>query len=206
MLLGDKTKMNTNRLDQLNNYKKSILTLYLTSGYPDFNSSIEIAQILINSNIDILEIGIPFSDPIADGPTIQNTSFKAIESKNKNNTKPIINSTFEIVKALRKTDMKKPILIMSYLNPIYQFGITKFSENAMKAGVDGIVIPDLPFEQSKKINEILNNNNVYLINMLTPATSKAKIKEVTQNSKGFIYYVSSTGVTGSRDKLSSKNL
>ena len=198
--------MNTNRLDHINNYKKSILTLYLTSGYPDFNSSLEIAQILINSNIDILEIGIPFSDPIADGPTIQNTSFKAIESKNKNNTKPIINSTFEIVKALRKTDMKKPILIMSYLNPIYQFGITKFSENAMKAGVDGIVIPDLPFEQSKKINEILNNNNVYLINMLTPATSKAKIKEVTKNSKGFIYYVSSTGVTGSRDKLSSKNL
>ena len=113
--------MNTNRLDHINNYKKSILTLYLTSGYPDFNSSLEIAQILINSNIDILEIGIPFSDPIADGPTIQNTSFKAIESKNKNNTKPIINSTFEIVKALRKTDMKKPILIMSYLNPIYQF-------------------------------------------------------------------------------------
>lgn len=205
-LLGDRTKMNTNRLDHINNYKKSILTLYLTSGYPDFNSSIEIAQILINSNIDILEIGIPFSDPIADGPTIQNTSFKAIESKNKNNTKPIIDSTFEIVKTLRKTDMKKPILIMSYLNPIYQFGITKFSENAMKAGVDGIVIPDLPFEQSKKINQILNNNNVYLINMLTPATSKAKIKEVTQNSKGFIYYVSSTGVTGSRDKLSSKNL
>ena len=198
--------MNTNRLDHINNYKKSILTLYLTSGYPDFNSSIEIAQILINSNIDILEIGIPFSDPIADGPTIQNTSFKAIESKNKNNTKPIIDSTFEIVKTLRKTDMKKPILIMSYLNPIYQFGITKFSENAIKAGVDGIVIPDLPFEQSKKINQILNNNNVYLINMLTPATSKAKIKEVTQNSKGFIYYVSSPGVTGSRDKFSSKNL
>ena len=120
-LLGDRTKMNTNRLDHINNYKKSILTLYLTSGYPDFNSSIEIAQILINSNIDILEIGIPFSDPIADGPTIQNTSFKAIESKNKNNTKPIIDSTFEIVKTLRKTDIKKPILIMSYLNPIYQF-------------------------------------------------------------------------------------
>ena len=95
---------------------------------------------------------------------------------------------------------------MSYLNPVYQFGITKFSEHAMQAGVDGIVIPDLPFEQSKKINQILNNNNIYLINMITPATSKAKIKQVAQNSKGFIYYVSSTGVTGSRDKLSSKNL
>ena len=205
-LLGDKAKMNTNRLDHINNYKKSILTLYLTSGYPDFNSSVEIAQILINSNIDILEIGIPFSDPIADGPTIQNTSFKAIEAKNKNNTKSIIDSTFEIVKILRKTDVKKPILIMSYLNPIYQFGIEKFSYIAMQAGVDGIVIPDLPFEQSRKINQIFNDNNIYLINMLTPATSKAKIKKVAQNSKGFIYYVSSTGVTGSRDKLSSKNL
>ena len=81
-LLGKRIKMNKNKLDQLNNYKKSILTLYLTSGYPDFNSSVEIAQILINSNIDILEIGIPFSDPIANGPTIQNTSFKAIEAKN----------------------------------------------------------------------------------------------------------------------------
>ena len=198
--------MDENRLDQLNNYKKSILTLYLTAGYPDYNSSIEIAKILINSNIDILEIGIPFSDPIADGPTIQNTSFKAIESKNKNKTKPIINSTLEIVQILRKTNIIKPIIIMSYLNPIYQFGITKFAESAMKAGVDGIVIPDLPFEQSGKINQIFSNNNIYLINMLTPTTSKSKIKEVAQNSKGFIYYVSSTGVTGSRDKLSSKNL
>ena len=198
--------MNENKLDQIKNYKKSILTLYLTSGYPDFNSSIEIARILINSNIDILEIGIPFSDPIADGPTIQNTSFKAIESKNKNKTKPIIDSTLEIIKILRKINRKKPIIIMSYLNPIYQFGITKFSESVMKAGVDGIVIPDLPFEQSRKINQIFNNNNIYLINMLTPTSSKSKIKKVTQNSKGFIYYVSSTGVTGSRDKLSSKNL
>jgi len=205
-LRGNKTNMNENKLDQLKNYKKSILTLYLTSGYPDFNSSTEIAQILINSNIDILEIGIPFSDPIADGPTIQNTSFKAIESKNKNKTKPIIDSTLEIVKILRKTNKTKPIIIMSYLNPIYQFGIIKFSESVMKAGVDGIVIPDLPFEQSRKINRIFNNNNIYLINMLTPTTPKSKIKKIAQNSKGFIYYVSSTGVTGSRDKLSSKNL
>ena len=135
-LRGNKTNMNENKLDQLKNYKKSILTLYLTSGYPDFNSSTKIAQILINSNIDILEIGIPFSDPIADGPTIQNTSFKAIESKNKNKTKPIIDSTLEIVKILRKTNKTKPIIIMSYLNPIYQFGIRKFSESVMKAGVD----------------------------------------------------------------------
>ena len=205
-LRGNKTNMNENKLDQLKNYKKSILTLYLTSGYPDFNSSTEIARILINSNIDILEIGIPFSDPIADGPTIQNTSFKAIESKNKNKTKPIIDSTLEIVKILRKTNKTKPIIIMSYLNPIYQFGIIKFSESVMKAGVDGIVIPDLPFEQSRKINRIFNNNNIYLINMLTPTTPKSKIKKIAQNSKGFIYYVSSTGVTGSRDKLSSKNL
>ena len=103
--------MNENKLDQIKNYKKSILTLYLTSGYPDFNSSIEIARILINSNIDILEIGIPFSDPIADGPTIQNTSFKAIESKNKNKTKPIIDSTLEIVKILRKINRKNVLFI-----------------------------------------------------------------------------------------------
>ena len=111
IFLGDNI-MSTNRIDTIFKINKNILTLYLTSGYPDKDKSKDIANALINSNIDILEIGIPFSDPIADGPTIQNTSFIAINAINE----PIIDFTFSIVSELRKKDANKPIIIMSYLN------------------------------------------------------------------------------------------
>ena len=200
IFLGDNI-MNTNRIDKIFKINKNILTLYLTSGYPDKDKSKDIANALINSNIDILEIGIPFSDPIADGPTIQNTSFKAIKAINE----PIIDFTFDIVSELRKKDANKPIIIMSYLNLIFQYGIERFAQNASTHGIDAIVIPDLPYDESLNIKKSLETHNIYLIYMVTPTSSTKTINEISQNAKGFIYYVSSTGVTGSRETLSEEN-
>jgi tryptophan synthase alpha chain len=191
----------SNRLDKLLDANENILTLYLTSGYPDKNTSNDIAKILLKSNIDILEIGIPFSDPIADGPTIQNTSFKAINSINE----PIINFTFNTIKTLRKIDNQKPIILMSYLNLIYQYGIEDFAKQAKMNGADAVVIPDLPFDESHNIKSVLDNNNIHLIYMVTPTSSDETISKISKNAKGFIYYVSSTGVTGSRETISDKN-
>ena len=190
-----------NRLDKLLDTNKNILTLYLTSGYPDKEISNDIAQILLKSNIDILEIGIPFSDPIADGPTIQNTSYKAINSINE----PIIDFTFNTIETLRKINNEKPIILMSYLNLIYQYGIEKFAVKAKQNGADAVVIPDLPYEESNNIKNVLDNYNIHLIYMVTPTSSDKTISEISKNAKGFIYYVSSTGVTGSRETLSDKN-
>ena len=200
IFLGDNI-MSTNRIDTIFKINKNILTLYLTSGYPDKDKSKDIANALINSNIDILEIGIPFSDPIADGPTIQNTSFKAINAINE----PIVDFTFEIVSELRKKDTNKPIIIMSYLNLIFQYGIERFAQNASTYGIDAIVIPDLPYDESLNIKKSLETHNIYLIYMVTPTSSPKTINEISQNAKGFIYYVSSTGVTGSRETLSEEN-
>ncbi len=194
-------KIMNNRLDKLLETNKNILTLYLTSGYPDKETSNDIAHILLKSNIDILEIGIPFSDPIADGPTIQNTSYKAINSVNE----PIIDFTFNTIETLRKINNKKPIILMSYLNLIYQYGIENFAKKANLNGADAVVIPDLPFEESSSIKNVLDDNNIHLIYMVTPTSSDKTISEISKNAKGFIYYVSSTGVTGSRDTISDKN-
>tara|TARA_Y100001936_G_scaffold211855_1_gene219573 strand:+ start:113 stop:913 length:801 start_codon:yes stop_codon:yes gene_type:complete len=191
----------TNRLDKILTKSNSILTLYLTSGYPNKKISNDIAEILFKSNIDILEIGIPFSDPIADGQTIQNTSYQAIQAIDE----PIIEYTFNTIKNLRQKNEHKPIIIMSYLNLIYQYGITNFSKKAKSNGVDALVIPDLPFEESEKIKTILDNQNIHLIYMVTPTSSKNTIEKISKNASGFIYYVSSTGVTGSRENLSEKN-
>jgi tryptophan synthase alpha chain len=200
IFLGDNI-MSTNRIDTIFKINKNILTLYLTSGYPDKDKSKDIANALINSNIDILEIGIPFSDPIADGPTIQNTSFIAINAINE----PIIDFTFSIVSELRKKDANKPIIIMSYLNLIFQYGIERFAQNASTYGIDAIVIPDLPYNESLNIKKSLETHNIYLIYMVTPTSSPKTINEISQNAKGFIYYVSSTGITGSRETLSEEN-
>ena len=206
MVLTSKPKFNVNINVNISDIgelstNKNKLTLYLTSGYPDKEISNEIAQILLKSNIDILEIGIPFSDPIADGPTIQNTSYKAINSIDE----PIIDFTFNTIEKLRKINNTKPIILMSYLNLIYQYGIENFAAKAKQNGADAVVIPDLPYEESNSIKSVLDKNNIHLIYMVTPTSSDKTISEISKNAKGFIYYVSSTGVTGSRETLSDKN-
>ena len=127
-----------------------------------------------------MEIGIPFSDPIADGPTIQNTSCKAINSINE----PIIDFTFNTIEKLRKINNTKPIILMSYLNLIYQYGIENFAVKAKRNGADAVVIPDLPYEESNNIKNVLDNYNIHLIYMVTPTSSDKTISEISKNAKG----------------------
>ncbi|HOK55823.1 MAG TPA: tryptophan synthase subunit alpha [bacterium] len=174
--------------------KEKALILYFTAGFPSFENSIEIIKKSAEKGADIIEIGIPFSDPIADGPVIQYTSAKALE--NGMNT----NKCFELAKIL-KNEMNIPYLFMTYFNPVYRYGIEKFADRCVECGVSGLIIPDLPYEESFEIKEILKKREMNLIYFLTPFTSEKRMKKITRMANGFIYFISVAGVTGQRDSL-----
>tara|TARA_Y100000590_G_scaffold469346_1_gene656398 strand:- start:10643 stop:11431 length:789 start_codon:yes stop_codon:yes gene_type:complete len=192
-----------NRIDQklleIKNNNKAALAPFLTVGFP----SIEISEKLIinisNSGGDIIELGVPFSDPLADGVTIQKTNFRALENGVN------LSTCLDMVTRLRNSGLKTPLVFMGYFNPFLNYGIEKFVTDASNADIDGVIIPDLPLEESKYLKNALEAKNIYLINLLSPTSSDARIKDVCKNAKGFIYCVSLTGVTGARSK-SSKNL
>lgn len=167
---------------------------YISMGDPSYEHTVSWAE-AISDSTDILELGIPFSDPIADGPVIQKSYKRALD-----------NNVFSIEKVLETTKqisdkIKKPIVYLTYLNPIIQFGLQKFLKIASQVGVYGLVIPDIPFD-SKDYNEIYNKsieNNISIINLVTPATDQKRMDKMRKFSSGFIYYVTSFGVTGERN-------
>jgi len=172
------------------------LIIYLTAGFPDFEKSIEIMEGMEKLGVDFLEIGVPFSDPIADGPIIQFSSYKALQ--NGINMKKV----FKICRRLKKT-LNIPYLIMSYYNPVYKFGIDKFIEECENSGVSGVIIPDLSFEESYEIKSRLKKRKIDFINFITPFTPEERMKKIASQSEGFIYFVSVAGTTGPRERLSS---
>ncbi|MFN4764457.1 tryptophan synthase subunit alpha [Gillisia sp. Q332] len=177
--------------DQSENKQKKLLSIYFTAGYPKLEDTIKIIKDLETSGVDFLEIGLPFSDPLADGPTIQESSTQAL--KNGMTT----NKLFDQLKDIRET-VKIPLIIMGYFNPMLQFGVEKFCQKCQKAGIDGLIIPDLPVdvynEEYKAIFEKYRLLNIFLI---TPQTSEERIRFIDSVSGGFIYMVSSASVTGS---------
>ena len=186
----------SNRIDQkfvaLENEKKKALVTFVTSGDPDFNSSKKIIESLPKFGADFVEIGIPFSDPMADGPTIQRSSRRAINSGIN------LEKTFKIVKSFRQNNKKTPIILMGYFNPIYQFGLKKFFINCAKVGVDGLIIVDLPPEEDDLIKNYTLKHNIYNIRLVTPTTNRTRLKKISKSSKGFLYYVSIMGITGTK--------
>ena len=160
----------SNRIDQkfvaLENEKKKALVTFVTSGDPDFNSSKKIIESLPKFGADFVEIGIPFSDPMADGPTIQRSSRRAIRSGIN------IEKTFQIIENFRKSNKKTPIILMGYFNPIFQFGLKKFFLRCSRVGVDGLIIVDLPPEEDSLIKNYTHKYNVYNIRLVTPTTNK----------------------------------
>ncbi len=180
-----------NRINQKLQEDKNVLSIYFTAGYPNLNDTINIIQDLEKSGVDMIEIGLPFSDPLADGPTIQASSTQAL--KNGMTTEMLFNQ----LKDIRKT-VKIPLLIMGYFNPILQYGVDAFCKKCSKIGIDGLIIPDLPIdvynEQYKATFETYGLINVFLI---TPQTSDDRIRFIDSISTGFIYMVSSSSVTGS---------
>lgn len=175
--------------------KKNILSIYFTAGQCGLNTTVDIIKELENNNVDMIEIGIPFSDPVADGPIIQKSSEKAI-----NNGMTLI-QLFKELEHLRK-DVSIPVLLMGYLNPIIQYGIEEFCKKCNEVGVDGVIVPDLPLDiyinQYKETFEKYNITNTLLI---TPQTSDERIKLIDEVSNGFIYVVSSNGTTGDKKAI-----
>ena len=179
-----------NRINKVLETKKNILSIYFTAGYPNLDDTEKIIHELSKSNVDMIEIGLPFSDPLADGPTIQKSSTIAL--KNGMNTENL----FVQLKNIRnKTNI--PLIIMGYFNPILQFGVEKFCKSCNDVGIDGMIIPDLPVDVYEKKYKILFDKHG-LLNMflITPQTSDKRIKFIDKVSNGFIYMVSSFSITG----------
>jgi len=181
-----------NRIKEKLQENKKLLSIYFTAGYPALNDTVSIIQSLENSGVDMIEIGLPFSDPLADGPTIQASSTQAL--KNGMSTEVLFNQ----IKDIRKT-VSIPLIIMGYFNPILQYGVEDFCIKCKEIGIDGLIIPDLPVDvyhdNYKSVFEKYGLINVFLI---TPQTSDERIRYIDSVSNGFIYMVSSASVTGSQ--------
>ena len=180
-----------NRLQNLFHTKKSnLLSIYYTAGYPELNTTVDIAEALEKAGADFLEIGFPYSDPVADGPTIQHSSETALQNG------MTVHVLFEQLKDLRKR-VNIPILLMGYVNPILQYGIEKFCKTAAEVGVDGIIVPDLPmYEYEAMYSKYFLDNNLSNIFLVTPQTSEDRIRKIDELSNSFIYLLSSSSITG----------
>jgi tryptophan synthase alpha chain len=181
-----------NRITQKLEEDKKILSIYFTAGFPNLDDTVQIIQNLEKSGVDMIEIGLPFSDPLADGPTIQQSSTQALESGMSTQL------LFEQLKNIRQS-VAIPLIIMGYFNPMLQYGVEEFCKKCAEIGIDGLIIPDLPVdvyaEQYKSIFDKYGLLNIFLI---TPQTSDERIRFIDSVSEGFIYMVSSASVTGSQ--------
>lgn len=189
-----------NRINQKLQEDKKLLSIYFTAGFPKLNDTVSIIQELEKNDVDMIEIGLPFSDPLADGPIIQESSTIAIEN---GMTTSLL---FEQLKEIRKT-VQIPLIIMGYFNPMLQFGMEKFCQKCAEVGIDGLIIPDLPLQiyetEYKAIFEKYNLKNIFLI---TPQTSLERMLQIDAISDSFIYMVSSAAVTGSQSGFGTEQL
>lgn len=170
------------------------LIAYLTVGYPNIETTCEVASILSANGCDIIELGIPFSDPLADGVTIQKASYQALQQ----GITPQV--CLDVAYQLRQR-MATPLVFMTYYNPVFNFGLEAFCQASVRAGIDGLIIPDLPPEEGGELEAITNKLKLDLIYLLAPTSTEERIVTVAERSKGFIYLVSVTGVTGARETL-----
>ncbi|MCO5177505.1 MAG: tryptophan synthase subunit alpha [Thermomicrobiales bacterium] len=168
---------------------------YVTSGWPELDDTERIVKGLVAGGADLIELGVPFSDPIADGPTIQRTSQRALD----NGMTP--DGALEIVRRLRASGIATPVLFMGYYNPVFAYGLDAFARACAEAGVDGLMIPDLPPEESDELLAACLDNGIHLVYFLAPTSTAERVEAVLQRANGFIYLISLTGVTGARDQL-----
>ena len=184
-----------NRIEKLFKQKnKKILSVYFTAGYPDLNDTLNIIRELDNAGVDMIEIGMPFSDPVADGPVIQQSSEKALLNGMS------IKLLFEQIADVREIT-EVPLILMGYINPVFKFGIDKFLLKCQETGIDGTIIPDLPVEEYLRYEKLFNRNNIYNIFLISPQTSVERINYLDSVSKGFLYMVSTSATTGSINKF-----
>ena len=189
-----------NRIDkkfiQLKKRNKKAFIAFITAGYPNLAITAKLVLEFEKKGVDIIELGVPFSDPLADGPVIQEASEYSLK-KGTNLVKIL-----SLVRHLRM-HTSLPICLMTYYNPIFCFGDKRFVDQAVKSGVDGVIIPDLPYEEAGEFNRYANKNGLANICFIAPTSSSRRAKTISKISKGFIYYVSLTGVTGARKAVAS---
>ena len=172
---------------------KKAFVSYVMAGDPDFDTSLEIVRGLPGAGVDIIELGLPFTDPMADGPTIQLAGQRALEGG------MTLQKTLALARAFRKEDQTTPIVLMGYYNPIYSRGVDTFLEEAREAGIDGLIVVDLPPEEDSELCLPANAAGLNFIRLATPTTDDKRLPRVVQNTSGFVYYVSITGITGSAE-------
>lgn len=184
--------MNMNRIEKqfaaLKNAQKKALITYITAGHPTIDHTEELIYAQIRGGADIIEIGIPFSDPLADGPVIQKAAQRALDGG------VTINKVFECIEKARK-NTEIPLVFLVYYNTVLAYGVEAFVKKCSQIGIDGLIIPDLPLEEQSEILPYINETDMALIPLVAP-TSKDRMKKITENGRGFVYCVSSLGVTG----------
>ena len=184
-----------NRIDSALAKNKKLISIYFTAGFPDLDDTVPIIKALEKSRVDMIEIGMPFSDPLADGPTIQDSSTQAL--KNGMDTQKL----FDQIKSIRN-EVSIPLIIMGYFNPIFQYGVEAFCKSCKDVGIDGLIIPDLPVDvyhkNYKSIFESYGLKNIFLI---TPQTPESRVRYIDEVSDGFIYMVSSASTTGAKSEF-----
>ena len=179
---------------------KNILSIYFTAGYPDLSDTSAIIATLGQNGADLIEIGIPFSDPVADGPVIQHSSEAALKNG------MTLHLLFEQLKEIRKT-VSVPLILMGYLNPVMQYGIENFCKKCAETGIDGTIIPDLPLEiYEAEYKELFEQNSLSNIFLITPQTPDERIRKIDGLTTGFIYMVSSSSTTGVKGEVSPEQI
>jgi tryptophan synthase alpha chain len=168
---------------------------YLTMGYPDKESALELVPAIAEAGADLIELGVPFSDPLADGATIQASSQRALENGMS------LALCLEQAEVLRTQGVQLPLVMMGYYNPILQMGTASFARGAARAGVDGLIVPDLPPGEAGELRAALHDQNIDLVFLLAPTADEARVRTVAELSSGFLYLVSLVGVTGARNRL-----
>ena len=200
-LMTQDSRLKLNRIDQLFQQQNApVLNIYFTAGFPKLDSTRTILKGLQKAGADLIEIGIPFSDPVADGPTIQQSNKKALENG------MTLRLLMEQLKGFRE-EVQVPVVLMGYLNPIVQYGIEQFCQDCEAVGIDGLILPDLPmYEYQTFYKALFQKHGLHNIFLISPQTSEARIREIDVNSRGFIYMVSSASVTGAKQGISQEQL
>lgn len=190
-----------NRIDQLFDRKKErVLSIYFTAGFPKLEDTVPIMQAIEEAGADIIEVGVPYSDPIADGPTIQDSNMIALDNGMS------LKILFEQLKDIRRS-VNLPVVLMGYLNPIIQYGMEEFCKQCHNLGIDGLIVPDLPMQQYlDEYKEVFDRNGLRNTFLISPQTSEKRIREIDANSNGFIYMVSSHSITGAKSGISDEQI
>ncbi len=179
-----------NCFSSLKSQNRTGLITFVTAGDPNLTTSLSICKILVDSGADIIELGMPFTDPMADGPAIQKGNLRALKSGT------TLAKTLKLLRSFREYDQKTPVILMGYYNPIFSYGVDRFLDEAYKSGCDGLIIVDLPPEEDEELCIPTNNIGMSFIRLATPTTDSERISNVLENTSGFVYYVSMAGITG----------